>query len=107
MSPAKRRTRRPRAASAVPPGEHVESIVARQETSPQWNWRTMPVFFAFGLGGFVGVELGTIAGYSENDTLWLAGSSVFAIILGFAMSRVVSRFMVSHNWVKPRPRRRR
>jgi hypothetical protein len=71
---------------------------------PEWHWRTLPVFFAFSLGGFIGLELGIIAGNSGSNGPALGISVIFALMLGLAFSRFAVRLMISRRWVKPRPR---
>ena len=72
---------------------------------PVWRWRTLPVFFAFSLGGFIGLEVGIVAGGSDSQGLALSAFAVFAVMLGLAFSRVMTRFLISRRWIKPRPRR--
>ena len=72
---------------------------------PEWRWRTLPVFFAFSLGGFIGLEVGIVAGGSDSQGLALSAFAVFAVMLGLAFSRVMTRFLISRRWIKPRPRR--
>jgi hypothetical protein len=55
---------------------------------------------------FIGLELGIVAGVSDNSTLQLILFAVTAMFLGFGMSRLVSAWLMRKNWVKPRPKRR-
>jgi len=64
---------------------------------PRWQWRTFPVYFAFALGGFIGLYMGLIAA-AANETVQLVFFMLWAILLGFGFSRVTSRFMISRNW---------
>lgn len=107
----RRPTNAPRPELARKPAEghsdRPERSVARAAGSPtmaEWNWRTFPVFFGFALGGFIGLYLGVVVQAVDNQWLFLTVFSVFAIMLGFAFSRLVTRWMVNHNWVKPRAR---
>jgi hypothetical protein len=69
---------------------------------PKWDWRTFPVYFAFSLGGFIGLYMGLIAGSTANNTVSLVVFTVWAILLGFGFSRITSRWMMSHNWGRRR-----
>lgn len=68
---------------------------------PKWHWRTFPVYFAFALGGFVGLYMAIIAQAASdegNDIGWLLAFGFWAILLGFGLSRITSRWLISHNW---------
>jgi hypothetical protein len=56
------------------------------------------VYFAFALGGFVGLYMGLIAGATDNSNVQLVVFMVWAILLGFGFSRLTSRWMISRNW---------
>ncbi len=112
MSAKERRGRRQRHPEAHP------SPVASHETPavqrallplPQWRWRTFPVFFALSFGIFIGVYLGWFAGYiaadTGNQTMTTVVFIIAAIFLGASLSRLTTRFMLSRNWIKPRPRK--
>jgi hypothetical protein len=73
---------------------------------PDWRWMTVPVFLAFAVGGFIGLELGVVAGSTNNGRLTMAVAVIFALVLGLAFSRIVTRLMISKQWIKPRPRSR-
>lgn len=73
---------------------------------PEWRWMTVPVFFMFSLGGFVGLEIGIIAGSVGNSRVISAVSILFALMFGLAFSRVTTRFLISRRWIKPKPRKR-
>lgn len=76
---------------------------------PPWRWRTFPVYFAFSLGLFLGVYAGVIAGIvneNGNNVPMLAVFLIAAVLLGLGLSRLTTRWMMSRNWIKPRPRRR-
>ena len=83
--------------------------IALVKPVPQWRWMTFPVFFALSVGLFVGVYAGWLAGFiasdSGNQSLTTIVFIVAALFMGFSLSRVVTRFIVSHNWVKPRVKR--
>lgn len=74
---------------------------------PAWKWKTFPVYFGFTLGGFIGLYCGVLVQASENSTLTFGVFVVFALLLGFGLSRLTTRFLISRNWVKPRPARKR
>lgn len=113
MSGPRRRGRRRR--------DHEPGVPAPQPTAkddrspaarplPPWHWRTFPVYFALSFGLFAGVYLGAIGVWIDregNGTFFLIVSVVAAILFGFALSRVAVRWMVTNNWVKPKPARKR
>ena len=75
---------------------------------PEWKWRTVPVFFMFSLGGFIGLEIGIIAGAAGNSGITSAVSIVFALMFGLAFSRVMTRLLISRRIdSKPHNRRKR
>ena len=65
---------------------------------PKWNWRTFPVYFAFAVGGFLGLYMGLIAGATANETVQLVFFVFWALLLGFGLSRLTSRWMMSRSW---------
>ena len=70
----------------------------------QWRWRTFPVFFALAGGLFVGMYLGIIAtavGGVASIVVFIAVASM----LGLALSRFSTRWLLERNWIKPRARR--
>ena len=69
---------------------------------PAWHWRTFPVYFAFSVGGFLGLYMGLIAGATANSTVQLVFFVVWALLLGFGFSRLTSRWMLSHSWGRRR-----
>lgn len=77
------------------------------EPLPRWQWFTIPVFFAFAIGGFIGLELGVVAGSTNNGRLTMAVAVVFALILGLSFSRIFTRLAISRQWIKPRGQQRR
>lgn len=112
MSPARRardrdRERR-RTASAAPtaPLAPISQAGGHGPPGPVWKWRTLPVFFAFALGGFLGVHIGAISWATDDTTPWFIGVVVFAMMLGLALSRIVTRLLVAHAFIKARPKRR-
>ncbi len=73
-----------------------------------WNWRTFPVYFALTGGLFFGIYLGMFAAIIAQDsgsdtalTVMLVGA---ALAFGFALSRMVSRFMVTRGLFRTRTR---
>ena len=78
---------------------------------PVWRWRTFPVYMAFSVGGFVGTWAGVFAmdNYNEtNDSTYLTIVYVFwALLLGFGLSRLVSRWMISRGWSRARTANRK
>lgn len=112
MTPPKRRQRRPRSRGTA---EHIEQAVETQPAAPaigvlpmpEWKWRTFPVFFALALGLLVGTVAGALSGYIAGDTgdqTWLNVTYIIAAItMGLALSRFMTRFMMSRQWIKPRP----
>ncbi len=75
----------------------------------EWKWTTFPVFCALSIGLFVGVYAGWIAGFiaadKDDQTLTTVVFIIAALFLGFSLSRVTTRFLVSRNWVRPRKKR--
>lgn len=105
----RRRTRK--AASVHPPATVGVTAAAPAAQArpplPQYRWRQFPVYFALALGLFIGLELGLIAGWSDSTLLTTIFSSVIAVFLGFGIARLVVVWMMNHNWVRPRPKRKR
>jgi len=111
VSPTKRRTRRERparstAAAPAPAGPGPQQAAPR----PAWKWRTFPVYFAFSVALFIGVYAGFLAGYVQgnegNGTFATVIFIVSALLLGFGLSRITTQFLISRNWIKPRPKKR-
>lgn len=93
----------------MPGAQETAAAVRVARPMPQWRWRTFPVFTALALGLFIGVLFGIPAGVlSEqgNGSLIIVVWVVPAIMLGLAFSRIMTRFLLSKNWIKPRPPRR-
>lgn len=103
VSAASRRRRRshPGAASTTP---GVPSVTPKPIPLPEWKWRTFPVFFAFALGGFLGLYMGLWA--SLNDAVFLAASVIWAVLLGAGFSRLSTRWILSRRWNRAQQRRR-
>ncbi|PFG74780.1 hypothetical protein A9A59_2021 [Tepidiforma thermophila] len=105
MSPARRR-RRPHGSPATPgtaqPAPAAQA--ARPIPLPEWKWRTFPVFFAFALGGFLGLYMGLWA--SLNDTAFLLASVTWAVLLGAGFSRLSTRWILSRRWTRAQRRKR-
>ena len=97
---------RPHAASEPSPAQ----LPGGPTPLPIWRWRTFPVYFAGAVGLFFGIYLGYLAGYVHAETGNQAPTLVVfvtaALLLGFGLSRVTSRFMIARRWVKPRPKRK-
>jgi hypothetical protein len=101
--PAERRQDREQQHDQRPPVER-----GPIQAMPTWAWRTFPVFFAFALGLFVGVFVGVPSGIANEQGNGVPALIIFlgaAIILGFALSRITTRWLLARNWPKPRPRR--
>ena len=134
MSPTKRRQRRERPAARAdaapaaaspapdkPPGRcrtcnavpvpgasfchRCGSPVTSLPPLPVWRWRTFPVYAGLVLGGFIGMYMGFVAGLSDNQTLSTVVFVIWATLLGFAVSKLFSRLLITRRWIKPRPRR--
>lgn len=107
MTATKRRSRRSAAPRAVTPAAAVTTSDSGPVPMPQWKWKTFPVYFALALGGFIGLYLGVIVQATNNSALTLVVFVGFALLLGFGLSRITTRFLISRQWVKPRPRKKR
>jgi VIT1/CCC1 family predicted Fe2+/Mn2+ transporter len=109
MPATRRRSRKPRAANPAPaaPGVAPQMPPRVSAAMAPWHWRTFPVYFAFSLGGFIGLYLGIISQAVNNSILSLVVFILFASLLGFGLSRITTRVMVSRNWVRPRPPRKK
>ena len=68
----------------------------------EWNWMTFPVFFAFSLGGFLGLYLGILTEATNNGWFEIVVFSGFAMLLGWGLSRIVVRWLVRRRILKPR-----
>jgi hypothetical protein len=101
----KRRQRnRENAAAAAP--QPAPKLPFELQPMPDWKWATLPVFFMFSLGAMIGLQVGVVAGYADSSGLFLAASAVVALMLALGFSRLMTRFLLSRNWIKPRPKRR-
>ncbi len=76
---------------------------------PEWRWRTFPVYFAFSLGAFIAAYVGVLAGIAEerggNQTPVLVLFITVALLLGFAFSRLTTRWLLTRRFMKDRGRR--
>jgi hypothetical protein len=90
------------AATATAPAREAQAPPAL----PEYNWRTFPVYFAFWLGAFIGLYAGILAQASDNTLVATVIFIVIAFFLGLGVSRLGVVWMMRHQWVKPRPRRR-
>jgi hypothetical protein len=100
-----RRQRHPMAARATTVGGETAPRVSRM---PQWQWKTFPVYFMFSLGLFIGVYAGSLTtAFGNSQDNWTPQIVVFigsALLMGFGFSRLMTRLMVSRQWIKPRRR---
>lgn len=111
MSPAQRKERRRpgRNRGAKLSERQEEQVIHAAQPMPDWKWRTFPVFAALSLGLFIGVLFGSAAGAAANagnDIGLLIAWGVAAILVGIAFSRLTTRWMISKQWVKPKPKKR-
>ncbi len=109
MPATRRRTRKPRTASTGPGNAGIAPQMPPRVNAAlaPWHWRTFPVYFAFSLGGFIGLYMGIISQAVNNSILSLVVFILFASLLGFGLSRITTRMMVTRNWVRPRPATRK
>ncbi|MGE5595669.1 MAG: hypothetical protein ACM3S1_06480 [Hyphomicrobiales bacterium] len=115
MSPAKRRQRRPRSQAAAPDDGAAREELPQPKVAPgvvpmpKWQWKTFPVFFALAFGLFVGTWVGGLSGFVAGDqgdsTPLNIAYVVSAILMGAALSRFMTRWMISRQWIKPRPQK--
>ncbi len=79
---------------------------ARPLPMPDWKWKTFPVFFAFAIGGFVGMYTGVVA--SVDDSRYFTIVAIFwAVLLGFGFSRFSTRWILSRQWAKRQAAKRK
>ncbi len=72
---------------------------------PDWKWKTFPVYFAFAVGGFLGMYTGVLG--SANDGDYFTFIAIFwAVLLGFGFSRFSTRWIVSRQWNRRQARNR-
>lgn len=71
---------------------------------PEWKWKTFPVYFALTLGLFIGLYAGIIVQGVNDSTFTTLVFVLFALLLGFGISRISTRFLISRQWIKPRTR---
>jgi hypothetical protein len=64
------------------------------------------VYFAFSFALLIGVYLGWLAGFiaadGGNQTPTTVVFIVSALLFGFALSRLSTRFFISRRWIRPR-----
>lgn len=107
MSATRKRTRRSHSSShpAQPAGAPPPRSIGGRAL-PEWRWRTFPVYFAFSLGAFLAAYVGVIAGIAEersgNQTPVLVLFVSVALMLGFGMSRITTRWMVTRRFLRIR-----
>jgi hypothetical protein len=114
MSAQRRRQRRQRtpaaATASTPQPAATPSPESHVVPMPAWRWRTFPVFFALAVGLFLGTWGGVAAGLVAADGSDLPMNLLFvvsAVFMGLALSRFMTRWMISRQWVKPKPRRKK
>jgi predicted lipid-binding transport protein (Tim44 family) len=90
--------------SALTEGGAAATAAARR--FPEWHWRTFPVFCALAGGLFGGMYLGIIAA-AVGGVFSIAVFIVIAVLMGLALSRLSTRWLLERNWIKPRTRRPR
>lgn len=102
------RTRKKRG-SATSTAPAAQAVGGYQPTPmPAWRWRTFPVYMAFAVGGFLGLYMGLLAGATGGDSVFTMVVFVFwALLLGFGLSRLVSRWMISRGWSRARTANRK
>jgi hypothetical protein len=75
---------------------------------PEWRWRTFPVYFAFALGAFIAAYVGVLAGIAEersgNQTPVLVLFVSVALLMGFGMSRITTRWLLTRRFARNRNR---
>ena len=102
----KRTARRTHTGGAQP--QQPARTAALEQPLPPWRWRTFPVYFAFALGAFLAAYVGVIAGIAEersgNETPVLVLFVTVALLLGFGMSRITTRFLLTRRFAKARNR---
>lgn len=99
----KRDTNAPRPELTRPahtPPRHAAS--AQPRALAEWKWSTFPVFFAFSLGGFLGLYLGILTESTSNGWFRIIVFSGFAMLLGWGLSRILVRWLVHRRILKPR-----
>ena len=103
------RTRKKRGAPSPQAVPGSQAVGGHQPTPmPNWHWRTFPVFMAFAVGGFLGLYMGLLAGATGGDSVFTMVAFVFwALLLGFGLSRFVSRWMLSRGWSRARTAKRK
>lgn len=106
MTEKKRRPRRVREATAQPTATVVKPVAGPPRATkplPEWKWRTFPVFCAFAVAFFLGVYGGIPAGIASENGYALPTTVLTlaaALLLGLALSRITTRWIVAHNWVR-------
>src|SRR4029079_14603741 len=76
--------------------QHVDA--ARVSSLPVWHWRTFPVYFAFAVGGFLGLYMGVLVQAANNSWATLVVFSFWAVLVGWGPSRMTTRWLVGKNW---------
>jgi hypothetical protein len=107
----RRRTRRDRGerSDAAQPEAQASQSGQPRPTGPVWRWRTFPVYFAFSLGIFIGLYVGLLGSWMQDEREgWFLTAAFIgvAIMLGLGFSRLSTRWLMDRNWIKPRTARK-
>lgn len=94
------------ATTAAPPKDQNTAVDSRPVPMPDWKWKTFPVYFAFAMGGFIGMYTGVIAGAADNPNFFTFFAIFWAILLGVGFSRFTTRWIMSRQWAQKRARKR-
>lgn len=95
----------PSTVATAPETKDAPVTAARVLPLPDWKWKTFPVYFAFALGGFIGMYTGVIAGVNSGYFSIIA--VVWAILLGVGFSRFSTRWIMSRQWAKRQTAKRK
>jgi hypothetical protein len=80
----------------------VAAAASRPAQLTEYRWLTFPVYFAFSVGLFAGLYLGIVSAAVDNTWFTLIVFTASAMLMGWALSRLVVRWMVRRNWVRGR-----
>ena len=101
----RRHAKQTRAGATATATQPAPKLPFELQPMPTWRWRTLPVFFMFSVGAMIGLQIGLIAGDTQNTGLFLGATTAIALMLGLGFSRLATRFLLSRQWIKPRPKR--
>ena len=62
------------------------------------------MFFALAAGLFIGLQLGVIV-TTASSSVSIVVFIFVAVILGLALSRLTTHWLIQRRWIKPRPKR--